>query len=90
MAPSFGLASISERVRRTSIRQGLLGGNRFWLVVFGLSHLGRWSGKLTKKERCRSRSPNDSGPGRPSKSGTSKLRSGEGGGRESRSAQPDP
>jgi hypothetical protein len=49
MAPSFGLASISERVRRTSIRQGLLGGNRFWLVVFGLSHLGRWSGKLTKK-----------------------------------------
>lgn len=49
MPRSFGLTSIKERVRHNSIRRGLLGGDRFWMVVFGVGRLTRGLGKLTKR-----------------------------------------
>lgn len=43
--PSF----VKRTVRRNSIRKGLLGGSRFWLTIFGLRYVARWSGKVTKR-----------------------------------------
>ena len=45
LGPSF----VKRTVRRNSIRKGLLGGSRFWLAIFGLGYLARWSGKVTKR-----------------------------------------
>lgn len=48
-APSLGPESVTRALRRHSIRRGLLGGNRFWLVVFVLLRLAKWSGDVTKR-----------------------------------------
>lgn len=45
----LGPAYVRRTVRMNSIRKGLLGGSRFWLVVFGLLQIGRWSGNVTKR-----------------------------------------
>ena len=45
----FGPAYVKRTIRMNSIRKGLLGGSRFWLVVFGLGYVARWSGKVTKR-----------------------------------------
>ncbi len=49
MPRSLSSASIKERVRHNSIRRGLLGGDRFWMVVFGLGRLAQVLGTLTKR-----------------------------------------
>lgn len=45
----FGPTYVKRTVRMNSVRKGLLGGSRFWLVVFGLGYVARWSGKVTKR-----------------------------------------
>lgn len=45
----FGPSYVRRTVRVNSIRKGLLGGSRFWLAVFGLGYVARWSGKVTKR-----------------------------------------
>lgn len=45
----FGPSYVRRTVRVNSVRKGLLGGSRFWLAVFGLSYVARWSGKVTKR-----------------------------------------
>lgn len=45
----FGPAFVKRSIRTNSVRKGLLGGSRFWLVIFGLRHVARWSGKVTKR-----------------------------------------
>ena len=49
MARSFGPAYVKRTLRYNSVRRGLFGGNRFWLTMFGLGQLARWSGKVTKR-----------------------------------------
>lgn len=48
-ARSFGPTYVKRTIRYNSVRRGLLGGNRFWLTVFALGRLARWSGKVTKR-----------------------------------------
>lgn len=48
-ARSFGPAYLKRTVRFNATRKGLLGGSRFWLVVFGVLRLAKWSGKVTKR-----------------------------------------
>ncbi|MDG2027500.1 MAG: hypothetical protein P8J50_10340 [Acidimicrobiales bacterium] len=45
----FGPAFVKRTIRMNGIRKGLLGGSRFWLVIFGLGYVARWSGKVTKR-----------------------------------------
>jgi len=44
----FGPNYVKRTVRMNGIRKGLLGGSRFWLAVFGLGYVARWSAKVTK------------------------------------------
>ena len=44
-----GPSYVKRTIRVNSIRKGLLGGSRFWLVVFALGSVARWSGKVTKR-----------------------------------------
>ena len=48
-ARSFGPAYLKRSFRFNATRKGLLGGNRFWLVMFGFLQLAKWSGKVTKR-----------------------------------------
>ena len=45
----LGPTYVKRTIRRNSISKGLLGGSRFWLVIFGFGYLARWSGKVTKR-----------------------------------------
>jgi len=45
----FGPTYVKRTVRMNGIRKGLLGGSRFWLAIFGLGYVARWSGKVTKR-----------------------------------------
>jgi hypothetical protein len=45
----FGPTYVKRTIRANGIRKGLLGGSRFWLVIFGLGYLSRWSGKVSKR-----------------------------------------
>lgn len=45
----FGPTYVKRTIRMNSIRKGLLGGSRFWLTIFGLGYVARWSGKVTKR-----------------------------------------
>ena len=45
----FGPTYVRRTIRMNSIRKGLLGGSRFWLTVFALGYVARWSGKVTKR-----------------------------------------
>ncbi len=45
----FGPTYAKRMIRMNSVRKGLFGGSRFWLTIFGLSYLVRWSGKVTKR-----------------------------------------
>ena len=45
----LGPTYVKRTVRMNSIRKGLLGGSRFWLAIFGLGYVARWSGKVTKR-----------------------------------------
>ena len=49
MARSFGPAYLKRTIRFKATRQGLLGGSRRWLAVFGLLQFLKWSGKVTKR-----------------------------------------
>ncbi len=46
---SFGPAYLKRSFRFNATRKGLLGGNRFWLAMFGLIQVAKWSGKVTKR-----------------------------------------
>ena len=48
-ARSFGPAYVKRTVRFNSVRKGLLGGSRPWLIMWGVLHLAKWSGKVTKR-----------------------------------------
>lgn len=63
MARSFGPAYVKRTIRFNSIRRGLLGGNRFWLTMFGVLQLARWSGKVTKRGEMPVRFTEQLGPG---------------------------
>lgn len=43
------VAFVKRTIRRKSVRQGLLGGSRPWLVMWGFLQLAKWSGKVTKR-----------------------------------------
>lgn len=45
----IGPTYVKRTIRMNSIRKGLLGGSRFWLTVFALGYVSRWSGKVTKR-----------------------------------------
>lgn len=45
----IGPSYVKRTVRMNSIRKGLLGGSRFWLGVFALGYVARWTGKVTKR-----------------------------------------
>ncbi len=49
MARSFGPRYVKRVIRDNSLRRGLFEGNRFWLTMFGLGQLARWTGKVTKR-----------------------------------------
>lgn len=49
MARSFGPTHVKRAIRHNSLHRGLFGGSRFWLTMFGLGQLVRWSGKVTKR-----------------------------------------
>jgi hypothetical protein len=40
---------VKRYIRTSAIRRGLLGGDRFWMVVFGLGLLGRQANKVLKR-----------------------------------------
>ena len=46
---SFGPAYLKRTFRLNATRKGLLGGDRFWLAMFGVLQLAKWSGKVTKR-----------------------------------------
>ena len=48
-ARSFGPAYVKRTFRFNATRKGLLGGNRFWLRMFGLIQVAKWAGKVTKR-----------------------------------------
>ena len=45
----FGPTYLKRTVRMNGVRKGLLGGSRFWLAMFGLGYVARWTGKVTKR-----------------------------------------
>lgn len=45
----LGFSTLRYTIRANSVRKGLLGGSRFWLAMFGLRQLARWSGRLSKR-----------------------------------------
>lgn len=49
MAGRFGAAYLRRTIRYNSVRRGLLGGSRFWLAIFALARVAKWSGKVTKR-----------------------------------------
>ena len=59
----FGPTYVKRVVRMNSIRKGLLGGSPFWLGIFGLGYLARWSGKVTKRGEMPVRFSEAIGPG---------------------------
>ena len=46
---SFGPSYLKRTFRFNATRKGLLGGSRFWLTMFGLLQVAKWSGKVTKR-----------------------------------------
>ena len=40
---------VKRYIRASAIRRGLLGGDRFWMVVLGLGLLGRQANKVLKR-----------------------------------------
>ena len=48
-ARSFGPAYVKRSFRFNATRKGLLGGSRFWLAMFGVLQVAKWSGKVTKR-----------------------------------------
>lgn len=59
----FGPTYVKRVVRMNSIRKGLLGGSRFWLSIFALGYVARWSGKVTKRGEMPIRFSEALGPG---------------------------
>ncbi len=59
----LGPAYIKRTLRYNGVRKGLLGGSRFWLVVFLGSQLARWSSKVTKRGEMPIRFSERLGPG---------------------------
>ena len=48
-ARSLGPASLKRTFRSNATRKGLLGGDRFWLVMFVFLQIAKCSGKITKR-----------------------------------------
>ncbi|MEZ5169082.1 MAG: hypothetical protein R2695_22290, partial [Acidimicrobiales bacterium] len=59
----FGPAYVRRTVRVNSVRKGVFGGSRFWLTVFALGSIARWSGKVTKRGEMPVRFSEKLGPG---------------------------
>ena len=49
MAVPFRRGYVKRYIRYNSLRRGLLGGSRFWTIVFAAGFVGRWMGKVTKR-----------------------------------------
>jgi len=59
----FGPTYVKRTIRMNSVRKGLLGGSRFWLTIFVMGYVMRWSGKVTKRGEMPVRFSEALGPG---------------------------
>ncbi len=44
-----GVTVLRRTVQVRALREGLFGGSRFWLAVFVLLRVGRWTRRVTKR-----------------------------------------